>query len=204
MTVSLQSPEDVVNAALSRIGWKRRVGSLYDGSEASKVALDIYGQTRDEQLRLFDWGFAERDLTLTLLKTAPVGGYVPPVVWSSAYPILPWIFEYGYPADCLKLRALRGTPIFIPEFDPKPVEFRIANDNSLMPPAKVVLSNLSNAIMVYTGRVTDPTTWEPDFTESLIAALGRRLAPSLANLDAEKIEAQDEAAETISAEMKIG
>ena len=77
MTTSVNSPADVVNLSLGRIGYKLRVGSLYDGSPASKAALDIYGQTRDEQLRLADWGFAQGEVQLTLQKVAPVGGYVP-------------------------------------------------------------------------------------------------------------------------------
>lgn len=200
----LTSPEDIVNAALVRIGWKKSIGSLFDGSDESSAALNIYGQTRDEQLRLFDWGFAERNAALSLLKLAPVGGYNPPLVWSSAYPILPWVFEYAYPSDCLKVRALRTTSVFIPEFDPAPVVFRIANDNGYAPSKKVILCNIQNAICVYTGQVTDPSLWEASFTESLIAALADRLSPALANLQTKQASEQDEAIETTSAEMKLG
>lgn len=202
-TVALQSPEDVINDSLTRIGYKLRVGSIFDGSEAAKIALDIYSQTRDNALRQFDWGFAERDVTLTLLKTAPVNGYgITP--WTNAYPILPWIYEYGCPSDLIKVRSLRRTPVFIPSFDPSPVNFRMANDNAYNPAQKVILTNLPSAVLVYTAQVVDPTTWEPSFTESLCAALARRLAPSLSNLDVEKLEAQDEAISKQSAEMKIG
>lgn len=204
MSAVLTNPADIVNAALGRIGYKRRLGSLYDGSEQSARALDIYGQTRDAKLREFDWGFAERDVALTLLKTAPAGGYTPPLVWSSTYPILPWKYEYAYPDDMLKLRSLRTTPVFIPEYDPVPIVFRIANDNSYTPAQKVILTDLPAAVCVYTGQVIDPTTWEPDFTESLIAALGKRLAPVLTSLDAVKMEAQDEVVTQQMAEMRLG
>ena len=197
------SPEDVVNLALVRIGYPQRVGSLYEGSKPAKSALDIYAQTRDELLRSFAWGFAERDVALALQKTAPPGGYTVP--WTNAYPILPWIFQYAYPADCLEIRAIRRSPIFIPEFDPKPVVFRVANDNSFAPPVKVILCNAAGAILVYTARVTDVTTWEPLFVEALAAALARRLAPMLAKAqNAVQIEAQDEAMETGAAEQVRG
>lgn len=204
MTLALTSPEDFINAALGRIGYKRRVGSIYDGSDASKASLDIYAQTRDDELRSFEWGFAERNATLQLLKTAPVSGYVSPVVWTTDYPILPWIFEYQCPGDMLKLRALRCSPIFIPEFVPKPVEYRIANDNAYNPTRKVILTNLPAAICVYTGQVTDPTVWEASFAETMIASLARRLAPRLADLNVEKAEAQDEAMTAAGAEMRLG
>jgi hypothetical protein len=204
MTVSVNNAADVINLALARVGYRMRIGSLYDGSEASKIGLTLYAQTRDEVLRESDWGFAQRTVTLTLLKTAPTGGYVPPTVWTSSYPPLPWIYEYAYPADCIKIRALKNAPILIPNFDPRPKVFNIANDSSLSPAAKVILTNVTDAIAVYTGRVTDPATWEPLFVEALVASLARRLAPSLASLDVEKMEAQDEQTETMMAADKQG
>jgi hypothetical protein len=205
MVASVQSPADVINLALVRIGYKLRIGSLFDGTPASKAALDIYAQTRDETLREFDWGFAERNLAATLLKSAPPGGYVPPAVWNPlTNPPLPWNYEYQYPADCLKLRSIRGTPLFIPEFDPRPKVFRIVNDNAFNPPQRVILTNEVNALLVYTGQVTDPTTWEPLYVEALAASLARRLAPYLADLKMEQAEAQDEGAATVMAESKLG
>lgn len=211
MALVLRNPADVVNAALDRIGYKKNVGSLYDGSEQAAAALAIYGQTRDDMLRNFDWGFAERDLQLTLLKTAPVLGYSAARPWDSATdPIPPWIYEYEYPDkpggtpnDMLKLRSLRAVTV-IPEYDPQAIVWRIANDNSYTPARKVILTNLENAIAVYTAQVTDPTQWEPGFTEALITQLGRRLGPVLVGLDAAKLEAQDEAVTTQTAEMKLG
>lgn len=203
MAASLNSVEDVVNAALVRIGFRDRIGSIWEGSEASKAAIDIYAQTRDAVLRSQAWGFAERDLALTLLKTAPPGGYGI-TAWSSAYPILPFIYEYSYPSDCLDVRSLRSTPPFMPVFDPVPNTFRIANDNSLAPPARVILTNLKSAICVYTAQVTDMTTWEPMFGESLIAALAERMPAFMANLELKKFEAQDEAAMTGAAIAKLG
>lgn len=207
MALILSSAADVVNAALDRIGYKKNIGSLYDGSEQSQAALAVYGQTRDYILRNFDWGFAEQDMSLTLLKTAPVGGYSTDRPWDIATdPILPWIYEYEYPGDdptMLKLRSLRRATV-VPEFDPSAILYRIANDNSFTPSKKVILTNLKDAIAVYTGQVTDPTLWEPGFTEALVTNLGRRLAPVLANMEAAKMEAQDEAITTQVAEMKLG
>jgi hypothetical protein len=181
-----------VNAALGRIGYKMRVGSLLEGSDASKLALDIYSQTRDRQLCLKFWDFAERDTVLTLQKTAPPGGYMPPNTWTTAFPILPWVYQYALPADYLQFRSLRPSPIFIPEFDPRPVEYRIANDTTV--PGKVLLCNLAGAILVYTAQITNPSEWKPLFTETLIAALARELSAALAGLDVEKVETQDEGA----------
>lgn len=201
---AVQNPADVVNLSLRRIGYKLRVGSLYDGSKAANNALDIYAQTRDELLQQNDWPFAERNITLTLLKQAPVAGYVPPTVWTSAYPPLPWIFEYAWPNDCLKVRAVKGAPPFVPNFDPQPNIFATPNDNSLTPAARVICCNVPSALMVYTGQVTDPTAWNPDFVELVAAGLGRRLGPVLVGLDVAKLEAGDEQASMATAERQEG
>lgn len=194
MSAVLTSPEDVINAVLQRIGYPQRIGSIYEGTRPAKVALDVYGQTRDQMLRDGDWGFARRDLGLTLLKSAPTNGfYAAP--WTNAYPPLPWLYEYTYPTDCLKVRAVRQTPAFIPDFDPKSNIFDTPNDNSYTPAVKVIVCNLSNAVATYTGQITNPTTWEASFTEGLIADLGRRFSAALATPEVEKIEASDEQAE---------
>ncbi len=194
MATSLSSPADVVNDALHRIGYRLRVGNLYDGSEASNLALDIYGQTRDTLLRDGEWQFCQRSITATLLKFAPPTGYFPPNAWNPVnHPPLPWRFAYAWPDDCLKVRIVRSPALFLGNIDPQPTLYTITNDSSYAPPRRIIAANVENAILVYTGRVTDPTTWPVDFTEGLCAALARRLAPSLANLDVTRVEAQDEA-----------
>ncbi len=205
MTASVSSPADVVNLALTRIGFKDRVNSLYDGSKAAKQTLDIYSQTRDALLRENDWGFAERNVLLTLLKSAPIGGYIPPTTWSTTYPPLPWQYEYQWPSDCLKVRAIKGVPLFLPDVDPQPVIFGLENDNSYTPTKKVILCNVPTpAVLVYTGQVTDPTTWEADFVEALAAELGRRLAPVLVGGNAVQIAAADAANSKAIAEREQG
>lgn len=196
MVASVSSPADVANLSLARIGWKgKRIGSLLEGSMASKLILDVFSQTRDAILETTDWDFAERNVDMTLLKQAPPGGYIPPNVWNpTQYPALPWLYSYAYSqTDIIKVRAIRNQPIFVMDFDPQPIPFQVANDNTYMPAQKVILCNVPSAILVYTGQITDFTVWETDAIEALAAALARRIAPSLANMDAEKIEAMDEA-----------
>ncbi len=204
MPASVTSPADVINLSLARIGYPGRVGNLYDGSKAAKKALDLYAQTRDELLRQNDWGFAERNVSPTLLKSAPAGGYIPPVTWTTAYPPLPYLYEYARPTDCLKIRSLKAVPLFLPNFDPQPVTFTEANDTVAPATGQVILCNVANAVLTYTGQVTDPTAWEPDFVETLAAALGRRLAPNLVGMEAAKLLAADEQQSQAVAEMERG
>jgi len=204
MPASVTSPADMVNLALRRIGYKLRVSNLFDGSRASGVALDIYAQTRDAVMRDGNWDFCSRTLVLELLKQAPAGGYVPPNNWSTAYPAQPWMFEYSYPADCLKVRAIKNTAVLLPNFDPQPNTFSVANDTGFSPARKVILTDVPAALMIYTGQVTNPATWEASFIEAFAASLARRLAPSLADMEVTKLEAGDEAASNAAAQMERG
>lgn len=204
MVTSASTPADIVNAALIKVGHTIQVGNLYDGSEESRVAIAVYGQTRDALLRDGDWGFAQRMVALTVLKSAP-SAYLPPTAWSQTnYPQLGFRFEYAYPDDCLKVRAVRPTPIFIPEIDPSPYPFSIANDNAYTPPRRVILTNLADAIGVYTGRVTDPTTWPVDFTAALIDALAEPLGAAFASPQVTAAEAAEARVDAARAMMEQG
>ena len=204
-TAAIQSPVDLANNALTRMGYKLRVGSLYDGSVAAKRILDLYAQTRDELLRSFDWGFAERNITLTLLKQAPVGGYFPPVTWNPVTnPPAGYLFEYAYPSDCLKIRAVKQIPWSFPNVDPQPNVWSTANDNYYTTPQRVILCNVPNAVMVYTGQITDPATWDVGFTEAAAATLSRHLGPVLIGLEGAKAGAADEQQSTAVAQMEQG
>lgn len=206
MTVSVNNPADVVNAALVQIGQRNLVGDLYDGSAASTLALQIYGQERDDLLRDGDWQFASRDIALTLLKSAPPGGYVPGITdWNGTqYPPVRWRFEYAYPADCVKVRALKPAPIFVPNASPRPWTFAIENDNYFNPARKVILTNAGNALAVYTGRVTNPATWEASFTQALIERLAAKLAPALADPSLAQFKTAQGVVSTDKAEATIG
>lgn len=194
---SVQNPQDLVNNALRRVGYKKRIGNLYDGSTASKVALDLYAQTRDALLHQNDWFFSERNLAATLLKQAPLGGYIPPNTWNPAVnPPPPWFFEYTYPSDAIKIRSVKPQPLFVMNYDPQPFAFTDTNDSSFTPPQRVILSNVASPMIVYTGRITDLTTWDEDSLEEFAAALGRRLAPALVSLQAAQLAAADDQRET--------
>lgn len=200
MTLVLSTPEDVINAALVRIGYKARIGSIFEGSDAASAALDIYSQTRDDMLRTGDWGFARRDITLTLLKTAPAGGYAV-TAWNNTYPPLPWNYEYQYPSDCLKVRALRLTPIFLPDFDPQPVVFDTPNDVVDEETEKVIVAMIGPTVVcTYAGQVTDPTQWEASFTEALVDRLAKLLAPMLNEKAFQAAAVEEQSADVMAAE----
>jgi hypothetical protein len=201
MTVSVNSPEDVINLSLARIGYKKRIGSIWEGSAAARKALDIYGQTRDEMLRAGDWEFCEvTGAPLTVLKAAPSQGYTPANPWNpTTFPPPGWAYSYAYPSDCLDLRAVKPVSSFAPNFAPVPHRFGIDVDNTLSPAAKVILADFFPAVAVYCSRVTNPQIWDADFIEAFAAELGRRLAPVLTDPRMAQVEAADAAQATMVA-----
>lgn len=165
MTFSI---EDICNMALDGIGYAKHIGTIYEGSPASRVALEIYGQTRDELLQLGDWPFALREVVL-----GAVGGQTAPT---------PWAFEYVYPADCLRIRYVKPGPLTGGTInnDPQPILYRTWNDQRPTPAVRAILCSLATPVLIYTGRVTNPASWEPGFIRALVSALAEKFEPMLA------------------------
>lgn len=188
INTSTKSPADVANQALVRLGFKLSVGSLLDGSDHAKRILDVYGQTRDELLRSFDYDFAARTVALTLLKSAPVGGYFPPDLWNPVtHPPVGFNYEMAYPVDAIKIRSLIYQPLFTVNYDPQPVDFTEYNDNNYTPGQRTILTNVPNAIALYTGRVTNPEVWDVAFADALASKLAEVIGPALVGLDGTKL-----------------
>lgn len=204
MASAIRSPADVANVALRRLGYKRRIADLYDGSDASGLLLDIYAQTLDATLRDGDYGFAQRMVNGALLKSAPAGGYFDSPWDPAAHPPMPWAYSFSIPADYLKVRSVRPQPGFLLDMDPTPTLFNVVNDNGYTSPRRVIVANTPTPVIIYTAQVTDPTQWPADFIEAFAAALARRLAPSLADLNVERVEAQDEVVSIAQAGMNQG
>lgn len=187
------SVESICNVALRRIGWPTPIAWAYEGSQAARVAIEIYGQCRDDLLRSSDWDFARQQQALLLLKTAPVGGYgfTP---WTSAFPEVNWQYSYSYPTSCLEVRAVRPTPALLSQFDPSPNVFALSYDNTLAVPGPVILTNLVNAQAVFTAQVTDPDQWTAGFSNALYDKLALRFQQALApDANMEKLKLAEEA-----------
>lgn len=204
MANAIQNPADMVNLALRRIGYKRRSNDLYDGSDASNIALDLYGQSLDAMLQQGDWGFAQRMANPTLLKSAPPGGYFDNAWDPTADPPIGWQFSFTLPSDYLKVRSVRPQPGFNLDVDPTPTLFNVVNDDGYTPPRRVLVCNIGTPVLIYTARVTSPEQWNAGFIDAFAAGLARRLAPSLADLNVERVEAQDEVVSVTQASMLQG
>jgi hypothetical protein len=199
ITTSLKNPAEVANAALVRMGFKLRVGSLFDGSDHASSILDIYGQTRDQMLREYDYDFAEQTAALTLLKFVPTAGYP----WDPvSMPPAGWAFEYAFPSNALKIRIIQPQPNFLFNPDPQFYPFSEYNDPRFTPPQRVLLSNVQNAQASFTARITDPTTWDVAFTDALAIRLAALLGPELTGADSNRTTIPQAAGEQATSELE--
>src|SRR4051812_5306740 len=80
--------EAIVNQALDLIGYKRHVGSVWDGSPAARVALNAYAETRDEVLALRPWPFARARIDLSP---------------DAAVPHAPWSYRFTRPTEAITI-----------------------------------------------------------------------------------------------------
>lgn len=180
MANSVSSVEDVVNLALADIGWPQRVGSVFDGTAAAKLALNLFSESRDEVLYSQPWLFAKRSASLgAATKTAPAGGYTGATQWSATYPAMPWQYEYAFPADAIKILEIQPNNLPIPNYDPTPNPFEVVNEQSTSPSTRVILTNLPNAVGFYTGQVTNMSAWTQDFINAVVLKLGKRFLAAL-------------------------
>ena len=156
----------IVNSAFEIIGAQTTIVSLTDGSPAANAAQVIYAPVRDLLLRALNPAFAR----LTVAGSSA----------GAATPIVPWTYEYDYPADCVRVRQVRppvsGVGSLADPNDPLPIRAAVAFDDTLATPARVVLTNQQNALIVYTSNTPLEANWDAAFAE----AMSRRLANPLA------------------------
>lgn len=174
------SIENVVNQALDQIGYPRHIGSIFDGTPAARVALDLWGQTRDSLLYTLQPEWAKKDEKLILSKEAPniQGGTAQYDLtpWSSIYPPLPWLYEYTAPTDCIKPLHIKTTPLFLPVWQPRAYIFRHISTST----TETILTNAPDAILTYIHRLLDPDDWEFDFKDAMIQLLARKMQAEFA------------------------
>jgi hypothetical protein len=192
---------DIANRALSAIGARSgsagSVSALQSLNEKSNEAFQVnllFVPTQNDLLRSAHWNFARKTAVLSLLKAAPgtpenASGAAQ---WSSALPAPPWLYEYAYPADCLKMRSIcrqvnyAGGGVGYPVGYGAPVSpaagqrFIVAadqdtNGNSI----RCVLTNAEQAIGVYTAELDNPATWDSSFEQTMVSALAARLCIAL-------------------------
>lgn len=159
----MTSKIEICNLALSNIGQ----ASIQDFDEASAEASACrlrYDQALDATLAGFWWGFAKKVEALAL---------------ASANAPAEWEYRYQRPSDCIEARYI---------VDPlgrwtRRVRFEVAGQE--------IYTDMPEAKLAYTRRVTDPTFYPPLFVDLLARRLGADMVMTLSldrNIRADEIQ----------------
>lgn len=167
--------ESIVNQALDVIGYKRHLGSIWDGSAAARIALDAWGDTRDTLFTMLKPDWAVWDDPLVPSKTAPPW-YDEQTPWTTEYPDLPWRYEYPAPEDCLVPLALKPRPTWTTVWRPRPMRWRTKAADGVY----TLLGDDPAPILTCVHRVNTVDLWEADFTQAMVEILAKKFAQALA------------------------
>jgi hypothetical protein len=177
------SIEAICNAALDTIGYKRHIGSVWEGTPAARALLDTWGDTRDTLLSAMKPDWSIWDDALTAIKTAPPY-YDEQNLWTSAYPDVPWQYEYGLPELCLVPLSLKKRPDYLTIYRPRPMRFRVKANG-----AYTLLGNDPAPLLTCVHSVRDTGLWPEDFRLTMVEALSKKVAPLVG---AKEVKSADE------------
>jgi hypothetical protein len=181
---------DICNLALDEIGARVIITDLTENTPQGKIASRQYDPTRQQLLRAAPWGSARKT---ALLNNEGLLSANPP---TSPFP---WQAKNTYPADCLKMHYILPQPAppqgsapdvssltfspwcapsrtfrYIPAFDPGD-----STTDPVTPPHKVLLTNITPCLGIYTVDLTDPDLFDVLFQNALVQALASRFVMGL-------------------------
>lgn len=159
----MPSETSICNAALFHLGVDP-ITSLSATTKPARACNAIYEDTRDEVLRAHEWPFATKRQALATLSEDYVG----------------WEYAYSMPSDCLKAQKLydASTGDNTSKYEPAasiPYEIALSTTGN----KRVLLTDQSDAILIYTAAVTSPPLFGDDFVKALAFVLASKLAMPL-------------------------
>ena len=173
----MASEVDICNVALAHLGDTGTIASIDppEGSAQAEHCARFYPMARDTLLELHDWNFATRRIS---------GAAVAPETTA-------WAYAYAKPNKALKVFA-----VLPPDADddnvgtlgqPNTEPFVVETDSS---GREIIYTNIEDAVLRHTVRVTDPTRFPPLFIETLTWKLAAMLAGPVIKGDVGQTEAK--------------
>lgn len=150
----------IFNMALSVAGARNSVQSWEEDSLEAEKGRIWYDQVRRQVLAAGSWSGAKRTARLALVAEYPSDG-----TWTSGSPEPGWQYSYALPSDFIRPRYLYDYS-----------RFSLAMRTSEQ---RVLMSNASSPLLIYTADLDNPETWEEYLTMAIIHALGAYLANAL-------------------------
>ena len=156
----------IANMALSHVGAEHDIESLAEiSTEADAVEL-WYDYSLQQALEAFDWSFARKRIVLTL--------HGDTISTTSNQPLAGvWGFRYKYPNDCIVVRKMQHPNSPPDNALPFEIELSLAGDE------KTILTNVENAVAVYTMFQQSVNLFSPSFVLALSFAIAANIAFTL-------------------------
>jgi hypothetical protein len=166
----MASEVDISNLALARLGDVASVASINppEGSAQAEHCARFYPIARDSMLELHDWKFSTRRATLAQLSATS---------WD-------WAYAYSLPNNLIRILAVLPAEA---SADDQGVDYDTENDAS---GNAMILTDLPEATVRYSVRVTDTTKFPPLFVDALAWLLASHLAGPVIKGDAGTAEAK--------------
>ena len=188
----MTAPVDVCNVALLEAGQRLTIQSLTQpNNPAAAAANTFYLPTLRMLARVAPWDKMRAQIALTQYKAALINGAL-----STNPPPQPFLYEYLYPSDCIKVHFVLPTvqvqpqpplttaPSSVPVIAPSPTGIPYVVATDLDPnnnPLSVILTNLPNAQCIYTRDLSIfPDLWDPLFYRAATALLATYFINALA------------------------
>lgn len=157
---------DIVNQALLLIGGNQEpvtgTAPSFDDSAVGKAAAILYAPCVATVARQFGWDFARNTVTLQLSGNTPPAG---------------WAFQYRYPPSGVEVWDIY--PANEDQNDPLPYDFNVSNDVVSGSTARVINTNLQDALAVYNNNPNE-SAWDSLFREEVVRLLASELANAIA------------------------
>ena len=164
--MSLVSPVQIVNMALSHIGAKDTIESLDEASVEARTGKVWYNHARLSCLEAHGWTFARKRLELALdEEDAP----------------LDWDYRYQYPSDCIVARRIVNFGLssynnwrvpYDNETDAIAFEVELASTGD----RHTILTNQAEAVLLYTRDISDTYMFSNHFIHAMSYALAGYMA----------------------------
>lgn len=145
------SAVDICNSALIKLG-ATTIGSLSESSKSARLCNQMYEPLRKKLLRSHRWNFATFRKELAATTNTPDFGYTK---------------EYMLPTDCLRVL---GTSI------PGNIGWELEHNED---GKSVIVSNYTPMKIKYIKDITDPSDFEPNFSEALAYLIAANIAYSI-------------------------
>jgi hypothetical protein len=180
----MASDIDLCNQALLAIGTRSYIVSFDETSAEARACARLYSDTRTKVLRQAPWGFARKDVVLTIQAAASGTPENPngPVVWNDTLPPRPWQYAYLYPEDCVFVRKVYQSPqaTQVQRFSNQgaffsPDETRFNFTIGQVAGVKTILTDARQALLTYTFSATEVDQFDPLFSEALVKSLAAEL-----------------------------